>query len=65
MPSYISPQTTNILYLLAMQLRAKRKRMVFVLSDAFRRSLLETRALTNSNNSEIVLLRDFLSGNQP
>jgi hypothetical protein len=54
----------DILYLLAMELRAMRKRIGFVLSDAFRRSLLETRTLTNSNNSEVVLLRDFLSGNQ-
>ena len=54
----------DILYLLAMELRAMRKRIGFVLSDAFRRSLLETRTLTNSNNSEVVLLRDFLSGHQ-
>ena len=44
----------DILYLLAMELRAMRKRIGFVLSDAFRRSLLETRTLTNSNNSEVV-----------
>jgi len=54
----------DILYLLAMELRATRKRIGFVLSDAFRRSLLETRTLTNSINSEVVPLRDFLSGNQ-
>ena len=54
----------DILYLLAMELRAMRKRIGFVLSEAFRRSLLETRTLTNSNNSEVVLLRDFLSENQ-
>jgi len=54
----------DILYLLAMELRAMRKRIGFVLSDAFRRSLLETRTLTNSNNSKVVLLRDFLRGNQ-
>ena len=54
----------DILYVLAMELRAMRKRIGFVLSDAFRRSLLETRTLTNSNNSEVVPLRDFLSGNQ-
>jgi len=54
----------DILYLLAMELRAMRKRIGFVLSEAFRRSLLETRTLTNSNNSEVVPLRDFLSGNQ-
>jgi len=58
--------TTNddILYLLAMELRAMRKRIGFVLSDAFRRSLLETRTLTNSNNSEVLPLRDFLCGNK-
>jgi hypothetical protein len=54
----------DILYLVAMELRAMRKRIGFVLSDAFRRSLLETRTLTNSINSEVVPLRDFLSGNQ-
>ncbi len=54
----------DILYLLAMELRATRKRIGFVLSEAFRRSLLETRTLTNSNNSEVVPLRDFLCGNQ-
>ena len=52
----------DILYLLAMELRGARKRVGFVLSDAFRRSLLETRTLTNSNNSEVVLLRTFLGG---
>ena len=54
----------DIMYVLAMELRAMRKRIGFVLSDAFRRSLLETRTLTNSNNSEVVLLRDILSGNR-
>jgi hypothetical protein len=54
----------DILYLLAMELRAMRKRIGFVLSDAFRRSLLEIRTLTNSNKSEVVLLRDFLCGNK-
>ena len=41
-----------------------RKRIGFVLSDAFRRSLLETRTLTNSSSSEVVPLRDFLCGAQ-
>ena len=54
----------DILYLLAMELRATRKRIGFVLNDTFRRSLLETRTLTNSSNSEVVLLRDFLIGSQ-
>jgi hypothetical protein len=58
--------TTNddLLYLLAMELRATRKRIGFALSEVFRRSLLETRTLTNSNNSEVVPLRAFLCGNQ-
>jgi hypothetical protein len=55
----------DILYLLAMELRATSKRIGFVLSEDFRRSLLETRTLTNSNNSAVVPLRDFLRGNQP
>jgi hypothetical protein len=54
----------DLLYLLAMELRATRKRIGFALSDAFRSSLLETRTLTNSNNSEVVPLRAFLVGKQ-
>jgi hypothetical protein len=54
----------DLLYLLAMELRATRKRIGFALSDAFRSSLLETRTLTNSNNSEVVPLRAFLAGKQ-
>jgi hypothetical protein len=54
----------DLLYLLAMELRATRKRIGFALSDAFRTSLLETRTLTNSNNSEVVPLRAFLAGKQ-
>lgn len=53
----------DILYLLAMELRATRKRIGFVLSEAFRRSLLETSTLTNSDNSEVLPLRAFLRGN--
>ncbi len=54
----------DILYLLAMELRATRKRIGFALSDSFRRSLLETRTLTNANNSEVVPLREFLANKQ-
>lgn len=50
----------DILYLLAMELRATRKRIGFALSEAFRRSLLETRILTNTNSSEIVPFRELL-----
>jgi hypothetical protein len=52
----------DLLYLLAMELRATRKRIGFALSDGFRSSLLETRTLTNSKNSEVVPLRAFLAG---
>jgi hypothetical protein len=47
-----------------MEMHATRKRMGFVLRIEFRRSLLETRTLTNSNDSEVVLLGNFLSGDQ-
>jgi hypothetical protein len=50
----------DILYLLAVELRPSRKRIGFALSESFRRSLLETRTLTNTENSEIVFLRDLL-----
>jgi hypothetical protein len=50
----------DVLYLLAMELRSARKRIAFALSDQFRRSLLETRTLTNTASSEIVPLRELL-----
>ena len=50
----------DILYLLAMELRSARKQIGFALSDQFRRSLLETRTLTNTASSEIVPLRELL-----
>jgi hypothetical protein len=52
----------DLLYLLAMELRATRKRIGFARSDAFRSSLLETRTLTNSKDSQVVPLRAFLAG---
>jgi hypothetical protein len=55
----------DILYLLAMELRATRKRIGFALSDSFRRSLLETRTLTNTASSEIVSLRELLLAAKP
>jgi MoxR-like ATPase len=57
-------KTDDLLYLLAMELRATRKRIGFALSDVFRSSLLETRTLTNSNNSQVLPLRAFLAGTQ-
>lgn len=53
---YITPND-DILYLLAMELRATRKRLGFVLSETFHSMLLEARTLTNANGSEIVPLR--------
>jgi hypothetical protein len=51
----------DILYLLAAEMSSSRKRIGFALSESFRRSLLETRTLTNTENSEIVLLRELLA----
>jgi hypothetical protein len=51
----------DILYLLAAEMSSSRKRIGFALSESFRRSLLDTRTLTNTENSEIVLLRELLA----
>jgi hypothetical protein len=48
-------------YLLAAEMSSSRKRIGFALSESFRRSLLETRTLTNTENSEVVLLRELLA----
>jgi len=50
----------DILYLLAMELRATRKRIGFALSNAFRHSMLETPTLTNEGSSEVLPLRELL-----
>jgi hypothetical protein len=50
----------DILYLLAAEISSSKKRIGFALSESFRRSLLETRTLTNTKNSEIVFLRELL-----
>ena len=50
----------DILYLLALEMRGSRKRIGFALSRSFRESLLETRTLTNTPNSDVVLLRDLI-----
>lgn len=57
---YLTPNE-DLLYMLATELRATRKRIGFALSDAFCRSVLETRTLTNTARSEIVSLRKLLS----
>jgi hypothetical protein len=51
----------DILYLLASELSSSRKRMAFAMSEAFRHSLLDTRMLTNTKTSEVVLFRELLS----
>ena len=50
----------DILYLLAVEMRSCRRQIGFALSDSFRRSLLETRTLTNTEDSAVVSLRDLL-----
>ena len=50
----------DILYLLALEMRGARKRIGFALSESFRQSLLDTRTLTNTQNSEVVPLRDLI-----
>ncbi|HMG84585.1 MAG TPA: hypothetical protein VK574_02515 [Terracidiphilus sp.] len=55
----------DILYLLAMELRATRRRIGFALSETFRHSLLETRTLTNTESSEIVPFRELLGLRNP
>lgn len=50
----------DILYLLALEMRGTRKRIGFALSESFRQSLLDTRTLTNTPNSEVVPLRDLI-----
>ena len=52
----------DILFLLALEMRGTRKRIGFALSESFRQSLLDTRTLTNTPNSEVVLLRDLIEG---
>ena len=51
----------DILYLLAMEMRASSKRIGFALSETFRQSLLDTRTLLNTPGSDIVLFRDLFA----
>jgi len=51
----------DILYLLAVEMRASTKRIGFALSESFRHSLLDTRTLLNTEGSEIVLFRDLFA----
>lgn len=56
---YLTP-SDDILYVLAMELRATRKRIGFALSESFRHSVLDTRTLTNEGSSEVLPLRELL-----
>ena len=56
---YLTPND-DILYLLAMELRATRKHIGLALCDSFRHSILETRTLTNEGSSEVLSLRELL-----
>lgn len=56
---YLSPNE-DLLYMLAMELRATRKRIGFVLTDSFRNSVLDTRTLSNEGSSEVMPLRELL-----
>lgn len=49
----------DLLYLLAVEMRGSHKRIAFALSTSFRQSLLDTRILTNSADSEIIAFRDM------
>ena len=57
---YLTPND-DLLYLLATEMRSCRKLIGFALSESFRHSLLETSTLTNTENSEVMLLRDLLT----
>jgi hypothetical protein len=57
---YLTPND-DILYLLAVELRASKKRIGFALSESFRRSLLDTQTLLNTEASEVVPFRDLFA----
>jgi hypothetical protein len=57
---YLTPND-DILYLLAIEMRACRRQIGFALSESFRRDLLETRTLSNTEDSAVVSLRDLLA----
>jgi len=54
----------DLLYLLATEMRGTRKRIGFALSESFRHFLLDTRTLTNTNDSDVVPLRDLLASDE-
>jgi len=58
---YLTPNS-EILYLLAVELRDVRKRIGFALSKTFRADLLDADILSNSSAGEMVSFREFLLG---
>jgi hypothetical protein len=58
---YLTP-STEILYVLASEIRNVGKRIGFALNTAFQHDLLETKVLTNLSKSNIVSFREFLFG---
>jgi hypothetical protein len=58
---YLTPNS-EILYLLAVELRDVRKRIGFALSKTFQTDLLEADILSNSSAGEVISFREFLLG---
>lgn len=58
---YLTPNS-EILYLLAVELRDVRKRIGFALSKTFQADLLEADILSNSSAGEVISFREFLLG---
>jgi len=58
---YLTPNS-EILYLLAVELRDVRKRIGFALSKSFQADLLDADVLSNSSTGEVISFREFLLG---
>jgi hypothetical protein len=56
---YLTP-STEILYVLAVELRDVGKQVGFALSRTFQSDLLDAQVLTNSRASDVIPFRDFL-----
>ena len=56
---YLTPNS-EILYLLAVELRGVSKRIVFALSKTFQANLLDADVLSNSSAGEVISFREFL-----
>jgi hypothetical protein len=56
---YLTPNT-EILYVLAVELRDVGKQVGFALSRTFQSDLLDAQVLTNSRTSDVIPFRDFL-----